>query len=787
MHEKPTLPKRTPLLSTEYIRSAWPNMQEAYASPKIPYDAEEALRDKCHRNLAIWSINQLFDPSHRGQERLTFWTDLHISYLERLISLGIDLNVEGDYNTPFNTIFSSEKKIDKEVLIYCIDQGAYLNVVDKYGNTAFHYICQNHYEVPGLIEYCIEKGADLNIRTQNVKNKAERTPLQILVQNKVSEELITYCLENKADLNIKDNFGITVFMYLCITRKITVETLERYIGYGADCKAQSNNGATYFNDLCGNENITLEVIQYCIKRGENFKITLPLGSSAFHDLCRNIAIDEKIIRYCLTQGADLNVKDKLSYTPFHYLLANESLNESILMYCIEKGGDLKALSKDGETPFHILCGKKQLTKKMLQYSLGRVGDLLAKTSNSGSSAFLFLCKSPFVNVELLECYIGYCMQKKVNVMLPDKYGATPMHYLCDSPGIKQNAVELLLKCGEDLNKPNLGGFTPFYFLGSNKATTEEIVKYCLDQKANPNLRAATLNATPFSNLLSTHKVSEELVKYCLAKGANLNIQTYPLKEDSLSPLKVFGYTIYNFHDTKEYLTPFDYLHHFLYKVDDREDKKQTENYIEFLLPYTLNPGHEFFGIRLQRPYSYILYEKNKKFHWFVKYFSNRVRYNDGCNISTEQKEIVALYRKRFSHKELTFIHDFISVSLSRTFIEHTYILDNEGGKSFTEKVGIFSQSNQSNLLNLLLCIKHSTKNLNFPLPKGFCLALLPYAIVWDELTTSASINVILPIMLDYFKTHEECWAWTKKCIEEYTEGGKITVPNQSQSGYCRTF
>jgi hypothetical protein len=93
------------------------------------------------------------------------------------------------------------KKIDKDITEYLINNGADINAVDAYGNTPLWCACKS--KKPEIVEYLINKGAQIN-----KYNFIKQTPFMVAVRD-LPEKTVEFLIHRGADINAKDDQGNT--------------------------------------------------------------------------------------------------------------------------------------------------------------------------------------------------------------------------------------------------------------------------------------------------------------------------------------------------------------------------------------------------------------------------------------------------------------------------------------------------------------------------------------------------------------------------------------------------
>ena len=181
-----------------------------------------------------------------------------------LIENGADINACTSYNCCTPLMMACVKTVNDQqimsALTFLIEHGAMVNLQDKDGNTALHYVVQ---EKPGfhepyeVLDYLIQNGADINAQSND-----GRTPLMKAIE--LSEvDIASFLIKQGANLDLQDKNGDTAFHYA--VRSDSPEITDSILTLGASCMC-NNRGLTPL--LVASSTGKSEVVEDFIKRPE---------------------------------------------------------------------------------------------------------------------------------------------------------------------------------------------------------------------------------------------------------------------------------------------------------------------------------------------------------------------------------------------------------------------------------------------------------------------------------------------------------------------------------------
>jgi ankyrin repeat protein len=106
-------------------------------------------------------------------------------------------------------------RTDPEEFKRLVNEGANVNLQNKYGCTPLHVACSRQ---PGLVEFLIERGANVN-----AQNNYGSTVLHYACEYQPS--IVELLVKNGANVNIQNTFGYTPFYFACVHQPSVVRVI----------------------------------------------------------------------------------------------------------------------------------------------------------------------------------------------------------------------------------------------------------------------------------------------------------------------------------------------------------------------------------------------------------------------------------------------------------------------------------------------------------------------------------------------------------------------------------
>ncbi|KAI9907673.1 hypothetical protein PsorP6_002961 [Peronosclerospora sorghi] len=178
------------------------------------------------------------------------------------------------------------------------------------------------------------------------------------------------------------------------------------------------------------------------------------------------------------------------WTPLHYLCENRGVDPAAraqgVRLLLDAGCDVNAVDESGLSPLHLLCQNKSgsdIVPSLQQLVLAKAKVHL-QTTHGQKVALHCLCANETVTDEALEVLL----RAGSNVNAVDADGNTPQHYLGENGSVTERMVSLLLAAKANLNIQNNYQATPAHYICQNSRVTQRMISDMLNHKANFNVK-----------------------------------------------------------------------------------------------------------------------------------------------------------------------------------------------------------------------------------------------------------------------------------------------------------
>lgn len=426
-----------------------------------------------------------------------------------------------------------------------IDKGADVNVKDRTGKNALHYLAAAK-NAAGLLAKLEGKGFDIN-----AKDASGRTPLATAVENGRTDN-VEYLLNIGADVNGKDHTG-TELVLAAYTKSRPM--LNLFINRGANLNVKSPDGKTLL--LLGLEKNDSSLVQMLAEKGINVNeqqangkyplefavekkqtanvktlleanADLKIQTSAGDPLL-SLSIekrDDSIAGLLLKKGADPNGKNRTGRNHlFHSLDENQP---AIFKLLIDFNADVNEKDAQG-TPLIFSAAEKNRTV-FLKYILEKNADPNAADTKSNTALIVASWKGYYEPVKLL-------VDKGADVNVRGQDGETALFKAIDAPGNSGLAIiNLLAKQGADVKAVNSAGdtllhrsikerklnlFELFLKLGADPNTANKTGDTLLMQLSN--IDAPTGKGAALNKMIAENKTTVKMIQTLLKNGADPNV------------------------------------------------------------------------------------------------------------------------------------------------------------------------------------------------------------------------------------------------------------------------
>ena len=475
----------------------------------------------------------------------------NFNVLDALIEKGADVNAKDKYGTtPLYKFVSSRNIKDFKVIDLLVSCKAEIR-------GALDYALKNGDVKIELIEYLIEKGADVNAQSNN-----QKAPLfRAIHYNRM--DLVKLLISKGADINAVDQYGNSLLHVACgiqdlwimkflveemkmniniinesgntvlhsaLKRKSSFSIIPYLISKGADVNKVNNRNEAPIHYSCygsNSRNDFKKIIELLLSKGADINARGMGVETILQRVVQNTQYF-KFIPYLISKGADVNIKKEYSRyrTPLlHQLISrgqdrNVDAIESVTKLLLQKGVDINGKDSQGTTALYNAINKKLLTKMLL--NLG--ADLNSK-DNHGATLFL---RSFRYNRRAIVDYINFLIKEGANVRDKDDCGNTALH-LAVARNYSMEIIKPLIDKGLDVNAVNVYGETPLHSaMAKGNKRVINVIKLLFENGATGNVLDYSGN-TPFHKLsfrFYNDRPDEliNLIKLMVKNKMNINAQ-----------------------------------------------------------------------------------------------------------------------------------------------------------------------------------------------------------------------------------------------------------------------
>jgi ankyrin repeat protein len=236
----------------------------------------------------------------------------------------------------FNNVFDAAKRGD----VTDIQQFASSINQSRGSWKPIHYACSFQPKKSSLIKYMIDKGADVNAKTNN-----GWTPLHFMAQRAPgNSEILKLLIDKGADVNAKTRDGWTPLHFMAQSGPENIEIFKLLIDKGADVNAKTRDGKNSPIDLASNEtakNILRErkeqldrMLPIYVNKGQwHLAITTLLSGAQAHGIEAKQSCDQYTGQHTASLKQAVSHINKKKYA--HALPLLENSLESLFYYKIK--------------------------------------------------------------------------------------------------------------------------------------------------------------------------------------------------------------------------------------------------------------------------------------------------------------------------------------------------------------------------------------------------------------------------------------------------------------------
>eukprot|EP00455_Lapot_gusevi_P051652 TRINITY_DN7758_c0_g1_i2.p1 TRINITY_DN7758_c0_g1~~TRINITY_DN7758_c0_g1_i2.p1 ORF type:complete len:385 (+),score=36.28 TRINITY_DN7758_c0_g1_i2:76-1230(+) len=226
---------------------------------------------------------------------------------------------------------------NEEIASFLVDQGASVNVVDKYGQTVVHFAASRGFSA---LRYWVEsRQIDLDARDQDGRTALHYVPTPQSAQ---------WLIDGGANVEISNQTGLRP-LHIAVGAP-RLEIVRLLLRAGANVNAGDNTGATPLHLAAKKGHF--EIAALLLEEGAAVSQADNSGWTALHyaslGAWPQYESHTRIVKYLLEHGADVNVVDAGGWTALH--CCTDASSAKVLM---EYGIDIVRPDAEQRTPLHF--------------------------------------------------------------------------------------------------------------------------------------------------------------------------------------------------------------------------------------------------------------------------------------------------------------------------------------------------------------------------------------------------------------------------------------------------
>ena len=223
-----------------------------------------------------------------------------------------------------------------DVFNYLVKAGADIKTTDREGSNLLHNATANNHLK--LVKYLVE---ELKFDVNSTDN-LQMTPL-MFASEKGNYELLNYLIDKGADINAATPNKTNVLMLSAYGGNLDV--VKRLLDLGLDINERNDYGAAVITYAAYRGH--LDIVEYLIEQGADYHIFSHSGESPLSWAI--VARRFEVADFLLEKGMDINMVNERGQTPI--FAAYKSFPESV-EYMINKGANVTIADSTGLTPIH---------------------------------------------------------------------------------------------------------------------------------------------------------------------------------------------------------------------------------------------------------------------------------------------------------------------------------------------------------------------------------------------------------------------------------------------------
>ncbi|XP_044178516.1 transient receptor potential cation channel subfamily A member 1 homolog [Acropora millepora] len=452
--------------------------------------------------LSTDKIEGEINPSYGMQLSMEESTE---SFIMFLVQQGGDVNVvDNSGSSPLHYAATKGNLTAVRELLQC--DGIKIDHMDEYGSTPLH--CAVTCSDGKVVKALLDAGADLR-----AKDDEDRTPIHLAcIEGNIDAVLVLLeHVKNSENLRHMDEYGSTPLH--CAVTYSDAKVVKALLDAGADLRAKDHVKRTPIHLACTEGNIdVLQVLLEHVKNSENLRHVDEYGSTPLH--CAVTCSDGKVVKALLDAGADLRAKDHVKRTPIHLACIEGNIDVmQVLLEHVENsenGYDISEMLEDkngeGETALHVAV--KGGCQEIVKLCLHKGAKVRARRGNSAHPLHIAAIHG---HVEIAACLIEH----NANFEERNALRETPLHIAAGCN--KTRMVEFLLDKGADIECQDKDRYTPLLIaaFSGHPAVVELLLKRGANLKAKSKEGETAIFLASEGNSIHTLK---EILQYEDAKN-----------------------------------------------------------------------------------------------------------------------------------------------------------------------------------------------------------------------------------------------------------------------------
>lgn len=261
-----------------------------------------------------------------------------------------------------------------------------------------------------------------------------------------------------------------------------VELVRLFLAYGADPDARNRYGDTALRCAVGWETEEVEVVKALIEANADVNISMPILKAAGCGYT-------KTLRLLIENGAKLDVQDDQGDTPLHQAAVYR--RTEAVKVLLDNGAEIDVQDRLGNTPLSRAASQRNSEVMNLLLQRGASAGSVSMNGFSVMDKYVGRDKISKTTVELLIKY-------GADINRPNPDGETPLIDVVRWGNCE--AARVLLQAGADVNLPDRNGNTPLHWAAQNNDL--KITKILLGSGASIDARNKA--GDDASNLAAKH-------------------------------------------------------------------------------------------------------------------------------------------------------------------------------------------------------------------------------------------------------------------------------------------